>query len=257
MSIVEKLERKIASLFPKSGGTREPLELHREALERLAAKSIAGLRGERVFPFDRVVLEFGVDDAERQAALKTLFEPTTFAAHIRAELASSRITPPAELRVTLVFSADAEEEMRITCEKTEPPPPEPEVQRAPAPFTPARLAVLAGTASEVEFVCEKTFLNVGREESVLDSEGRLIRRNDLFFIGDDSDTNASVSREHAHLRFDTSTGEWRIYDDGSRYGTAIFRAGRRIVVPPHSARGALLKGGDEVFLGEARIGFQL
>ena len=255
MSIVDKLEKSIAALFPKSGGPKQPLELHREALEQLVAKAIAGPRGDRIFPFDRVTLQLRTSDLERQAALTALLGPANFPGDIRAELASSRVLAPEDLTSSICFVDQADDELSIRCEKSEPPAPEPIVDFVPRPFTPARLVVMAGNVSEPDFTSSKQLLNVGREESVLDPQGHLIRRNDLYFISDDTDTNSSVSREHAHLRFDAASGNWRIYDDGSRFGTHLYRAGKKIAVPPHSARGALLKQGDEIFLGEARLRF--
>ncbi len=257
MSIVDKLEKSIAALFPKSGGPKQPLELHREALEQLVAKAIAGPRGDRIFPFDRVSLELRTSDPERQAALTSLLGPATFPDYIRAELASARVVAPDELATSIRFVDQADEELSIRCEKSEPPDPEPVVDVIPPAFAPARLVVIAGNVSEADFTSSKQLLNVGREESVLDAQGRMIRRNDLYFLSDETDVNSSVSREHAHLRFDAPTGAWRIYDDGSRFGTHIYRAGKRIAVPPHSARGALLKAGDEIFMGEARLMFDI
>ena len=255
MSIVDKVERRIASLFPKSGGPKAPLELHREALEQLAAKAIAGPRGDRIFPFDRVSLELRTSDPERQAALSALLGPATFPADIRTELASCRVVAPDDLTTSIHFVDQADQELTIRCEKSKVPEPEPVVEVVPPPFAPVRLVVIAGNPSERDFTSSKHSLNVGREESVLDAQGRLIRRNDLYFLSDQTDTNSSVSREHAHLRFDAPTGGWRIYDDGSRFGTHIDRAGKRIPVPRHSARGALLRVGDEISLGEARLKF--
>jgi hypothetical protein len=253
MSIVDKLERSIASLFPKSGGPREPLELQREFLDSLAKKAIAGPRGERLFPFDRIRIELLAEDAERRAALEALFAPEKLLGPVRAELAAARIPAPENLVITLVCSPEAEANLAVSFTKWEPPPPEPVAEPEAPKFHPIRLVALKGAACESEFLCGKEHINIGREETVRDSEGRLIRRNDLFFPDPADEASASVSREHAHLRFDGTVGGWRVHDDGSRFGTALFRAGRRVEVPPHSARGVLLRPGDEVYLAEARL----
>jgi pSer/pThr/pTyr-binding forkhead associated (FHA) protein len=91
---------------------------------------------------------------------------------------------------------------------------------------------------------------------VVDSLGRAVRRNDLHFPEGLHEANSTVSRSHAHLRFDPAAGEWRIYDDGSSLGTSIFREGRRIEVPAHASRGVALRPGDEIYLGQARLIFE-
>ena len=99
------------------------------------------------------------------------------------------------------------------------------------------------------FIADRQRINIGRERDVVDSLGRAVRRNDLFFPEGADEANASVSRSHAHIRFDGTSGEWRIYDDGSTLGTSIFRDGRRIDVPGHAPRGAKLLPGDEDISG--------
>jgi hypothetical protein len=42
------------------------------------------------------------------------------------------------------------------------------------------------------------------------------------------EANATVTRGHAHIRFDATVGDYRICDDCSEYGTRIFRDGRSI-----------------------------
>jgi hypothetical protein len=64
--------------------------------------------------------------------------------------------------------------------------------------------------------------------------------------------NQTVSRRHAHIACDASSGDHRLYDDGSAYGSEIVRDGRTIPVPPGS-RGVRVRSGDEIVLGEARV----
>ena len=99
-------------------------------------------------------------------------------------------------------------------------------------------------------------VNMGREAEITDALGRAIRRNELYFPEQAHEANRSVSRSHAHIGFDASTGEWRIFDDGSSIGTALFREGRRIDVPAHAGRGVALRPGDEIYLGQVRLQFE-
>jgi hypothetical protein len=53
------------------------------------------------------------------------------------------------------------------------------------------------------------FLNLSGR---LVGEGGIVRRNDLAFVGD-SEVNRSVSREHIHIEYDKTTGEYRLFND--------------------------------------------
>ena len=57
-----------------------------------------------------------------------------------------------------------------------------------------------------------------------DAEQRVVRRNDVVFEEGADEANATVSRRHAHIRLEA--GEYRICDDGSEFGTRVFRDGR-------------------------------
>jgi len=239
-------------------GTREGVELYRDALDQIAHRATAGKRGDRIFPFNRVTLELAAADPERKAILETIFDPGQFLDDIRDTLKQERVTPPADLAVNIHFPENALVEMRVICERSKEEPAQ--VPTSPAPATvallPARLVTISGVASSPEFYLERPTINLGREAEISDSLGRAIRRNELWFPEDAHEANPSVSRSHAHLRFDPTAREWRIFDDGSSIGTTIFRAGRRIDVPPHAGRGVALRHGDEIYLGQVRLHFE-
>jgi hypothetical protein len=167
------------------------------------------------------------------------------------------VTAPENLAVTVQYPPDAAVEMRVVFEKTPveaPPETAPDPPPPPLlPLIPVLLRTVEGASSEPVFVADRLRVNIGRERDVVDAQGRAVRRNDLFFPETVEPINASVSRSHAHIRFDRKSGEWRIYDDGSKLGTSIFREGRRIEVPAHAPRGAMLLPGDEICLGQARL----
>jgi hypothetical protein len=111
-------------------------------------------------------------------------------------------------------------------------------------------------ASSPELPLDRPRINLGREDEVLDGMGRVFRHNELSFPEAAHAANSSVSRAHAHILFDTASGQWRIFDDGSSLGTTLFRDGRRIDVPAHASRGVALRPGDEIYLGQARLRFE-
>ncbi|MEJ7606219.1 MAG: FHA domain-containing protein [Bryobacteraceae bacterium] len=92
---------------------------------------------------------------------------------------------------------------------------------------------------------DKGRIQVGRAAEVLDDKRRLVRRNDLAIEHD------TVSRGHAHIEF--VDGAYRLFDDGSSYGTSVIHEGRLVDVPKAGARGQRLGSGDEIYFGQARV----
>jgi pSer/pThr/pTyr-binding forkhead associated (FHA) protein len=72
------------------------------------------------------------------------------------------------------------------------------------------------------------------------------------FVEGAGEVNQSVSRRHAHLAYEPTSGGYRLCDDGSGHGTSVVRNGSTVAVPPGSL-GVRLRTGDELVLGEARL----
>lgn len=255
---IEKvLDQRLRGIFGGSvsqPGSREAIELYRDALDQINARASAGKRGDRVFPFDLIRIDLVASTPERKAVLETLFEPGQMVEDIRAALVEERVRPPRDLAVEIHFPPDAAVEMRVVCQKAAHE--DQQAVEAAAARVPAKLITKSGVSSAPSFTVASQRANIGRDRDVIDSLGRAVRRNDLYFPDGAHEANASVSRAHAHLRFDPAGGEWRIYDDGSSLGTSIFREGRRIEVPAHAPRGVALRSGDEIYLGQACIIFE-
>ena len=135
-------------------------------------------------------------------------------------------------------------------------------ERAAADRPAGRLVVREGTANLAELRLDKARTNIGRIVDVYRDEG-LFRRNDLAFE-EDNEINRSVSREHAHIRYDKVTGEYRLYNDrwyprggvrSPECGTWIVRDGMSHEVHRNS-RGAKLEPGDEIHFGRAVVTFE-
>jgi len=266
--IEKTLDQRLRSIFSGGGtpadraepDTREAIELYRDALEQIAARATTGKRGDRVFPFNLVTIELRAEDPERKAILEALFDPGQLGDDLRSTLKEERTMPPADLTVAVRYPDNAHVEMRILCERLERNAPSvttPANQAAGTAITPARLITVAGRSSPPEMTLDRMRINLGREDDVVDSLGRTIRRNELVFPEKAHEANGSVSRSHAHLRFYAASGEWRIFDDGSSLGTSLFRSGHRIDVPAHASRGVVLRAGDEIYLGQVRLRFEL
>ncbi len=266
--IEKSLDHRLRAIFSGGGdqtGAREGIELYRDALDQVAARGTVGKRGDRIFPFNRITIELHAADPERKAVLETLFDPGQLGDDIRSVLEEERVTPPVELTVFVRYSEEALVEMRILCEKAEkttrmepttPATPAQITAPPPAALVPANLFTIAGVSSSPELLLDRPRINLGREEEVLDAMGRVFRHNELSFPELAHAANASVSRAHAHILFDSASGQWRIFDDGSSLGTTLFRDGRRIDVPAHASRGVALRPGDEIYLGQARLRFE-
>jgi len=177
---------------------------------------------------------------------------------IQASLTAEKAQIPQDLTVAVVWLPEALTDLNVICEREAPPAKDPDetARRGTPPTRPAKLRVLHGEASSPLFELRGPRVNLGRTPEVTSNIGRLIRRNDLHFPEDAHDANPTVSREHAHLAVDPANGEWRLFDDGSSVGTSIFRAGTRIEVPAHAARGVLLRPADEIYLGQVRLRFE-
>jgi hypothetical protein len=65
-----------------------------------------------------------------------------------------------------------------------------------------------------------------------------------------------VSRRHARLELDPATQRPRLIDDNSAQGTSVIRDGRSLAVP-RGSRGLLLRSGDELVFGQARVALTL
>jgi len=263
MSLLRKIEKsldqRMRAVFAggKGGnaepGGREAVELYRDALDQIANRATPGKRGDRLLPFNLITIELRADDPDRKAVLEAVFDPGQFSDDVAATLKAERVTPPADLTVAITFPPEAEEEMRVILAKTEKTAPEPRS----AHLVPACLITVTGASSIPVCYLDRLCVNLGRVEDVSDTAGRTIRHNELYFPDDAHEANSTVSRSHAHLTFDPAGVVWRIFDDGSSIGTTLFRSGKRIDVPAHAGRGVALKSGDEIYLGQVRLRYEL
>jgi pSer/pThr/pTyr-binding forkhead associated (FHA) protein len=125
----------------------------------------------------------------------------------------------------------------------------------------ARLVVTEGTANVGEIRLEKARINIGRVVDVYRAEG-IFRRNDLVFE-EETEINRSVSREHAHIRYDRASREYRLFNDrwyvrgpqSGECGTWVVRDGMSQEVH-RTSRGFKLEPGDEIHFGRAVVVFE-
>lgn len=258
----KKLERKIAQSLDAAvvelvgSSAPAPLEIVHAVLDRAEHEIVESGRGQRVFPFNRVIVHVvaGARDKEARARFTAVVEgPPSLAERLHARLRSARCQCP-DLTVAVVYGTRAGKQWASRDYHVEfaREPAEPVAPVAPASPARLKLTVVHGKASHRTFAFSGGRVDIGRGAQVLDAKQRLIRTNHVAFDEEGSDANRSVSRRHAHITYDARTCEYRLQDDRSVHGTSIVRNGRTIGIPPGS-RGARIEDGDEMLLGQVRI----
>jgi len=265
MSLGEFLERFGRTVFesPLGGGARsaelkepeELAEIRLAVLDQVREKSYRS-GGRKVFPYDllRVHLR-GLEESRRE-----IFAGSFFRRYLEQEIAGALRNAgcryPENLRVEVDASAGLPQrgEKWLTVEAAAQEHPAGEA-RLP------RLVVREGRANVESVPVSKARINIGRVVDVYRDKG-LFRRNDLAFPEENA-INRTVSREHAHIRYDRATGECRIFNDrwhargqAGECGIWIVRDGMSQEVHRDS-RGVKLEPGDEIHLGSAVVEFEV
>jgi hypothetical protein len=253
MSLFSEIEQTIERGFHRfaermfgPADSNELLLLHRAILAEVEGKVQVVARGRRVFPFARVVVTLVAAEAERRTLLQAAFGER-LGADIRAGLEGSQCELPRGFSVE-VRTAEAGLRAFDIAYSVEPV----KTQAAAAPV--ARVILVKGKTESSEYTLSKVRTNIGRMTELTDADHRVVRRNDVVFEEGADEANATVSRKHAHIRLDA--GDYRLCDDGSEFGTRVFRDGRPIEVPAGDRRGEKLRPGDEIYLGRACLRFE-
>jgi hypothetical protein len=252
MNLFGDIERRIDDRLRKLFGSsdagpsqgKELIEIQRAILDRIDERVQQLPRARRVFPYNEVAVRIPVPDPERRIAFETVFvADDALREEIVDHLRRDEVEFPGDLRVgvTLVETEELTEPS-IVCRSAEKPAAAP---TAAAVLGTVRLTPLGGTPQELN----RPRIQVGRHAEVLDERRRLVRRNDVTI---DHDT---VSRAHAHIEF--TSGEYRLFDDGSSYGTSVIHEGRLVEVPRSGGRGIRLSSGDEIYFGQTRVRFEI
>lgn len=239
------IDERLRKLFASTGGNQgqEIIEIQRRILDAIEQRVQQLPRARRVFPFNEVAVRIPTQHPERRAALELVFVSDNA---LREEICDSfrreGVEYPQDLRVDVSVIETAETtEPSIVCRKTEAPATRPQA----AGFGAVRFTLEDGTPVQVK----KGRVQIGRQPDVLDDRKRLVRRNDLTVEHD------TVSRAHAHIEW--SAGEFRLFDDGSSYGTSVIHEGRLADVPQAGGRGMRITSGDEIYFGQARVLFEV
>jgi len=265
MKFFEEVEKTIERTFRKfterafgPAQSDELLMVHRAILEQIEGKVQTVQRGKRLMPYNYLRVRLVSPEADRRALFQAAFaQDRRLEGDIRECLQGAACQIPAGFAVDVETAEEGAKGFEIEWAIREVAAAPQPVEPAPPPvFAPGRLLVVRGKTAQESYTLEKARINIGRMHELTDSQQRVIRRNDVVFEEEGDEANATVSRAHAHIRFDRDAREYRICDDDSEYGTRIFREGRSVEVPAGNRRGERLHAGDEIYLGRACLRFE-
>ena len=261
MSLFSEIEKTIERGFerwtermfgPAESG--ELLLVHRAILEEIAGQVQTLARGRRIFPFTLVTVTLVAADAERRTLLQAAFGEL-LGEDVRGALEGSSCELPRGFSVEVRTAETGAGAYAIDYASAPVPVKAPvNAELEPAPASPGRLVLVKGKAERDEYTLLSARTNLGRMAELTDSDHRVVRRNHVVFEEGADEANATVSRQHAHIR--AEHGEYRLCDDSSEFGTRVFREGRSIEVPAGDRRGEKLRPGDEIYLGRACLRFE-
>lgn len=250
MNLLRDIERRIDDKLRKLFGSqnvpgqgKELIEVQRAILDRIDERVQQLPRAKRIFPYNEVAVRIPVAEPERRVAFETVFvADDALREEIADHLRRDDVEFPVDLRVDVSLVDTTElTEPSIVCRHVE----KKQAQTAVAVSGVVRLTSPEGEVQE----SERTRIQIGRQAEILDDRRRLVRRNDIV-VGHDT-----VSRAHAHIEY--TSGEYRLFDDGSSYGTSVIHQGRLMEVPRAGGRGIRLHSGDEIYFGQMRLRFEI
>jgi hypothetical protein len=244
-----------SSRLAGSSPRAELLEIRRDILNEIRDHVHPKGEGKSIFPYNRVAIHMVAENSARQAVLEEAFSRgDELQETICALLTEAGCPIPGGLHVTVSVMQNAPlafdgHPFDIEFHNAKPQLP----ASVPNTRPPATLTIIGGEADVTEYAIDSDHVNLGRLKEVVSDKDGLRRRNHVAF----AETETTVSREHAFIRYDPDTGRFRVFDHISHRGTRVFRDGRRFDVPKGPTRGLQLQSGDEIHLGEARLRFDL
>jgi hypothetical protein len=264
MDLLEKarrLESTIARRFDRAARNAvgaapcEPLEIVHLVVEAVAHEIQPGGRGKRLFPFNRITLTVLAPSREGRARFEAVLAGEPPLRERIVERLRSKSCPIDDLTLDVAYVGRTGKDWQhpqfnLACARVERAPAS-NARRDPAPAR-IDLTVVRGTAERKTYSFAAQRIDLGRCVEVRDTRHRLIRTNHVAFVEGSGTVNQSVSRRHAHIAYEPTSGGYRVRDDGSVHGTSVVRNGHTVAVPP-GALGVRLRTGDELMLGDARL----
>jgi pSer/pThr/pTyr-binding forkhead associated (FHA) protein len=238
---------------------REPLEIALAILDAVEQRIEPTGRGVRVFPFNRLEVSVVAPSPEARGRLEAVLGGDTPLQTRVLDRLRSAGCPPVDIVIEVRYVDAAEvswNEPDFDLRFVRIAKPETDRRDLDAQPAPIEIRALIGAMERRAYSLAVPRIDVGRGAEVRDSRNRLIRTNHVVFTEGGGRINETISRAHAHIAYEPSTGRFRLHDDGSEHGTGIIRGGKTISVL-RGTRGVRLQSDDEVVLGEARVRIKL
>lgn len=233
--------------------TKEPLELRRDILD--AVEDVVEPHRRNPSLRGITVHLYAADEETRllfESALEGQEKP--FGEAARRRLADAGIRDADRLRIRVQFHTSEW--------PYDGAPYSVELHRRPETAS-ATLTVVHGQAEQEWYLIKSDApMPIGRTKDVPDRRGRVVRRNRVVFAhyeGLDDEVrriNRTVSRAHATIEFDETTGEFVVRDDQSTAGTSVVRESFPVPIPV-KRRPVPLLSGDLVYVGNACLRFTM
>lgn len=254
---LEQIWSSIQQFFRSRSARPDELELaeiRHDILDEIRRNIQELSAGDRLFPFNRILIELRPRSSAERAAIETSWiDRGELQSDILGALARADCEYPKDLTIETrlgetVYEADSTQIFSVTCEN---------VRESSAPTStpvsaePLRLTVETGSAQPVSLELSAETTNLGRLPEVFDQDGQFVRRNDIAFDELDNGVNETVSRTHAHI-LRQKDGRFGLVNTrrNDKNPTAILRNGRSIpvILLPEP-----IERGDVIQLGRARI----
>jgi len=276
MTGTRSLESRLTTAFEQAAQTvagshmaPPPIEVIELCVDEIASHVQPAGRGRFSFPFNRVTITFAAPTPEAEARFDAICEgPPSIHERVLRRLTSAGCDSP-DVDVHVEYSpalpavpaedsaegdAGPRSRGRLFSVALARVDASARVPRGPAVCV--DVLVLSGDADRGAYSFTTFPVAIGRGADVRDSRNQLLRVNHVAFTESEHEVNRTVSRRHARIELDESTGRPRLVDDNSAQGTSVIRGGRGIAVP-RGSRGLGLKSDDEIVLGQARIKVQV
>jgi hypothetical protein len=254
--IEKTIDRAFRSFARQTFGAERSNDLvvmHHLILEQIESKVQVLARGQKVFPFPQVNVTIVGETPQRRELLQAAFGQR-LQADVIAALRGIRCEVPRGFAVQVHVVEEAFAPVEVTYAKEEVKAAAAAAAAPPTPLEPGRLIVVKGTTDGEEISLDRKRTNIGRMTELVDSTGRVLRRNHVAFEDGADEVSSTVSRRHAHVELED--GEYLLMDDRSEFGTSIFRDGRSIELVKGGRRGEKLRPGDEIYFGRACVRFE-
>lgn len=261
--LLKKLEAKLRGVAEATlEEDRHPLTIRHRILEAVEDRVAEAERPDAFAARRLEVYLYAPREPMRQLLEEDFVRDDHLAEAIRARLREVGVTDPDRLEIALHLVAEPEpglagiEEAGFSLVWTEPETPR-RLSEAAAEPAGCRLTVEQGEAEQDAYTFpSQQVVYIGRLREVVDAEGHITRRNDVAFRDEEGAVNATVSRAHAHLRYEPESGSYRLYDEDSACGTSLYRPDESGLIPVRR-RGALLQDGDLLYFGKAAVRFRV